>query len=134
MREQMLHEQTVRLNRENAALLTRAPDAWQAFKDAFRVECEAINDGTSFTRLKCEEPNAASFDVTRIPLSGLQIGALSFRFEPSIPRIAFDDLHNKKPRVYLEMSMDGYAVLFVRDGKALMLPRFIEQCLEAVCL
>jgi hypothetical protein len=132
MREQMLHEQTVRLNRENAVLLNRAPDAWQAFKEAFRAECAAINEGTNLTRLQCEDSGANSFDVTRIPVNGRQIGALSFQFDPSMPRIVFTDMRNNKPKQHLEMTLDGYAIHFLRDGKAAILSRFIEESLEAI--
>lgn len=132
MRERMLHEQNVRLNRDHALLLNRAPEVWEEFKAAFVAECTEISARAVLTRLRSDEPDSRTFLILRERPHTPAVAALSFEFDGAIPCIAWQDLHNKKPRKTIEMAMDESAVLFVQSGKAIILSRFIEQCLETV--
>ena len=134
IREKMLHEENVRLNRDHALLIERAPAAWEEFKAAFRAECHEITRESTLTEMRVEDRDSQSFDVLRKRAYSQFIAVQSFTFKPSLPGISWMDGHNKKPAKLIEMTMDVSGVSFVLDGKALILVRFVTDRLEGVCL
>lgn len=134
LRERMLYEENVRLNRTHETLLRVASDGWEQFKAAFRDECEATSSQAQLTRLECDEPDECSFQINRVRPYTPPVCAIVFRFDPAIPRITWQDLQNKKLAKPIEMALDGSSVCFLQDGRPLILSRFVENCLEAICL
>ena len=128
----MRHEENVRLNAERAYVHVLAPNVWEEVKDAFRAECEAISSKSKMMQLECDEPSPYSLWVNRVPLHVPAIGALEFIFDPSVPCIYWQDHQNKKLRKIICFASDGTSVILVEGRKALILPRFVEQCLDAI--
>jgi hypothetical protein len=131
-REAMRHEENIRLNSERGYVRALAPNVWEEVKEAFRGECELISSKSKMTQLECDEPSAYSFCVNRVPLYGPAIGALEFIFDPSVPCIHWQDYQNKKLRKVICFALDGTSAILAEGKRALVLSRFVEQCLDAI--
>lgn len=134
MREQMLHEQNIRLNREHALLVELAPEFWEEFKAAFRAECWEITRHSSLVELRVDERDSVSFDVLRRRSYSQFIAVQSFAFKPSLPGISWMDGYNKKPARMIEIALDVSSPCLIMDGKSVILSRFVADRLEGVCL
>ena len=134
LREEMQHEENVRLNRTHTLLLKRAPEAWEQFKAAFHAECDEINSEINLTHVRCDEPDSRTLKILRERRYVPATIAQSFQFDAEIPYISWRDLLNpKKPSSVIEIMLDGSRVLFVLDGKSLVLSEFVADRLENVC-
>jgi len=134
LREEMQHEENVRLNRSHTLLLKRAPEAWERFKTAFHTECDEINSDVNLVRVRCDEPNSHTLNILRERRYVPATIAQSFEFDAAVPCISWRNLRNpKKPVSVIEMIPDGAQVIFVLDGKSVILPEFVANCLESVC-
>ncbi|HEX3661648.1 MAG TPA: hypothetical protein VHU89_09470 [Acidobacteriaceae bacterium] len=129
----MLHEQNVRLNRDHAFLVERAPSAWEDFKSQFRSECHEISRDSQIISLACDEPDRNELYVLRTRPYSQPVAVQRFTFKPSLPAISWTDQHNKKPSKLIEMTLDGSEVSFSVDGKPLILSVFIANRLEDSC-
>jgi len=134
LREEMQHEENLRLNRVHALLLKRAPGAWEQFKAAFYVECDEINSDVNLTSVRCDEPDSCTLKILRKRRYVPATIAQSFQFDATVPCISWVDLLDpKKSSSVIEMILDGSHVLFVLDGKSLVVAEFVAGCLENVC-
>jgi hypothetical protein len=133
MREQMIYEENVRLNREHTLLIERAPAAWEGFKAAFRDECWEVSRQSNLLELKVDERGTHSFDILRRHSYSQFVAVQSFTFKPSLPGISWMDSYNKKPAKLIEMAPDASGVCFTLDGKAIVLSRFVADRIQGVC-
>lgn len=134
LREEMQHEENIRLNRAHTLLLKRAPEAWNQFKTAFYIECDEINSDVNLTHVRCDEPDSCTLKILRERRYVPATIAQSFQFDATVPYISWVDLLNpKKSSTVIEMMLDGSYVLFVLDGKSLVLSEFVAGCLDNVC-
>jgi hypothetical protein len=132
LREEMQHEENVRLNRAHALLLKRAPEVWGQFKAAFSAECDEINSQINLTQVRYDEPNPHALCILRERRYVPEIIVQSFQFDPKVPCISWQDLLNNKPSRVIEMILDGPRALFVLDGKSIVLAQFVASCLENI--
>lgn len=131
LREEMQHEENVRLNRAHLLLQKRAPEAWEQFKATFYAECDEINNGVALTQVRCDEPDSRTLYILRERYPVQAIARHYFKFDARVPCISWQDLVNKRPDKIIEMALNGSTVLFVLGDRAIVLSRFVADCLES---
>ncbi len=126
-REEMILEENKRFNSERQILLTLAPEKWEELKNAFTGECERVSLRSHCMQIECDEPDEYLFQVNRIVSGGHGIAALTFRFDPTIPRIVWQDLWNKKLKMTIDLPLVGSNVFFANGKSGIVLSQFVCQ-------
>lgn len=84
-------------------------------------------------RVCCDGPDSRTLNILRERRYVPATIAQSFEFDATVPCISWRNLLNpKKPVSMIEMIPDGARVIFVLDGKSIVLPWFVASCLESV--
>jgi hypothetical protein len=125
-REQMAHEENVRLNADRERLLVLAPEKWEELKAEFRRECAVISAQSHRTRLECDESDDNTFRVNRQLLaSGHLVVALILQFDRVIPRIICKDFKNARLPWSLDFGIEGNNVFLLEGRSGIVIPEFV---------